>query len=99
MEVLPLSRASDAAPRIAERFELSITRREYATGFSELNDADDLAARFHAPVANEDVGHEEAMFLDAEFSQASPCKRLPAGGSDVAIRAVGPLNVLRSRHC
>ena len=65
-----LARASDSNPKITERFELFITGREYANGFSELNDAEDQAARFQAQVANKDAGDEEAMFYDADFIRA-----------------------------
>lgn len=70
VEVSPLARASDTNPKITERFELFITGREYANGFSELNDAEDQAARFQAQVANKDAGDEEAMFYDADFIRA-----------------------------
>src|SRR4029450_13086950 len=45
-DVSPLARASDADPAVTDRFELFITRREIANGFSELNDPEDQAARF-----------------------------------------------------
>src|SRR5690606_10276673 len=61
VEVSPLARASDSNPEITERFELFITGREIANGFSELNDPEDQAARFQAQVAAKDAGDEEAM--------------------------------------
>ena len=48
MEVSPLARGSDADASITERFELFITGREFGNGFSELNDAEDQAARLAA---------------------------------------------------
>ena len=47
-EVSPLSRANDADPFLTDRFEFFIAGREIANGFSELNDAEDQAARFRA---------------------------------------------------
>ena len=70
IEVSPLARASDANPEITERFELFITGREIANGFSELNDAEDQAARFHAQVAAKEAGDDEAMYYDADFIRA-----------------------------
>ncbi len=85
VEVSPLARASDKNPAITERFELFITGREFGNGFSELNDAEDQAARFHAQVANKDAGDEEAMFFDADFIRALEYGMPPAGGCGIGI--------------
>jgi lysyl-tRNA synthetase class 2 len=84
-EISPLARANDERPEVTERFELYITGREFGNGFSELNDAEDQAARFQAQVANKDSGDEEAMFYDHDFVRALEYGMPPAGGCGIGI--------------
>ena len=84
-EISPLARANDTRPEVTERFELYITGREFGNGFSELNDAEDQAARFHAQVAAKDGGDDEAMFFDHDFVRALEYGMPPAGGCGIGI--------------
>jgi lysyl-tRNA synthetase class 2 len=84
-EISPLARANDERPEVTERFELYITGREMANGFSELNDAEDQAARFAAQVNAKDAGDDEAMFFDHDFVRALEYGMPPTGGCGVGI--------------
>ncbi|QYY24776.1 lysine--tRNA ligase [Diaphorobacter sp. MNS-0] len=84
-EISPLARANDLRPEVTERFELYITGREFGNGFSELNDAEDQAARFNAQVAAKDSGDDEAMFFDHDFVRALEYGMPPTGGCGIGI--------------
>jgi len=85
VEISPLARASDSNPGVTERFELYITGREFGNGFSELNDAEDQAARFHSQVAAKDNGDDEAMYFDHDFVRALEYGMPPTGGCGIGI--------------
>ncbi|MFT3717980.1 lysine--tRNA ligase [Pseudorhodoferax sp.] len=84
-EISPLARANDERPEVTERFELYVTGREFGNGFSELNDAEDQAARFAAQVAAKDGGDDEAMFFDHDFVRALEYGMPPTGGCGIGI--------------
>jgi lysyl-tRNA synthetase, class II len=84
-DVSPLARACDANPEVTDRFELFITGREFANGFSELNDPEDQAARFRAQAEAKEAGDEEAMHYDADYIRALEYGMPPAAGEGVGI--------------
>jgi lysyl-tRNA synthetase, class II len=84
-EISPLARANDERPEVTERFELYITGREFGNAFSELNDAEDQAARFQAQADAKDGGDDEAMHFDADYIRALEYGMPPAGGCGIGI--------------
>ncbi len=84
-EVSPLSRTNDDDPFITDRFELFIAGRELANGFSELNDPEEQAARFHAQAALRSAGDDEAMTFDADYIRALEYGMPPTAGLGLGI--------------
>ncbi len=83
--VSPLARRNDANPDVTERFELYITGREMANGFSELNDPEDQAARFEEQARAKAAGDEEAMYYDADYIRALEHGLPPTAGCGIGI--------------
>jgi lysyl-tRNA synthetase class 2 len=84
-DVSPLARANDADATVTDRFELFITGREIANGFSELNDPEDQAARFRGQVEAREAGDEEAMFYDADYIRAMEYGLPPTAGEGIGV--------------
>jgi lysyl-tRNA synthetase class 2 len=84
-EVSPLARRSDDNPFVTDRFEFFVGGREIANGFSELNDAEDQAARFQEQVAEKDSGDDEAMHFDADYIRALEYGLPPTAGEGIGI--------------
>lgn len=84
-EVSPLARRNDANPEVTDRFELFIGGREYANGFSELNDPIDQAARFQAQADLKSKGDNEAMHFDQDYITALEYGLPPTAGEGLGI--------------
>ena len=84
-EVSPLARANDDDPLITDRFEFYVAGREVANGFSELNDPEDQAARFHAQLEARESGDDEAMVFDDDYILALEHGLPPTAGEGVGI--------------
>lgn len=84
-EVSPLARRNDENPFITDRFELFITGREIANGFSELNDPEDQAERFQQQMVSKTAGDEEAMPYDADYITALEHGMPPTAGEGIGV--------------
>lgn len=84
-EVSPLARANDKNPFITDRFEFFCGGQEIANGFSELNDPEDQANRFHQQLKAREVGDEEAMPFDHDYITALEYGLAPTAGEGIGI--------------
>ena len=84
-EVSPLARRNDQDPKVTDRFELFITGRELANGFSELNDPMDQLQRFEKQIAERGDDEEIHPELDADYIRALEYGMPSAAGEGIGI--------------
>lgn len=85
VEVSPLSRKNNNDPLFTDRFELYISGREIANGFSELNDPADQRERFLMQLAEREAGDEEAHEMDEDYIRALEYAMPPTAGEGIGI--------------
>jgi lysyl-tRNA synthetase class 2 len=85
IEVSPLAKKKKDDPRLTERFEFFITRREFGNAFSELNDPIDQKERFMEQARQRAAGNEEAEMMDEDFVNALEVGMPPTGGLGIGI--------------
>ena len=81
----PLAKKKREQPRLVDRFELFIGRREVANAYSELNDPIDQLARFREQAAQKARGDDEAHWLDEDYVRALEYGLPPTGGEGIGI--------------
>jgi lysyl-tRNA synthetase class 2 len=85
IELSPFARVTDADPRIVERFEYYVGGMELGNAFSELNDADEQAARFAMQAEEGAGGNIEAEQGDPDYVEALSYGMPPTGGIGLGI--------------
>jgi lysyl-tRNA synthetase class 2 len=84
-EVSPLARRNEKDPSVTDRFELFITGRELANGFSELNDPMDQLERFEKQIADRGDDEEIHPELDRDYIRALEYGMPSAAGEGIGI--------------
>jgi lysyl-tRNA synthetase class 2 len=84
-EVSPLSRQNGSNPEVVDRFELFISGREIANGFSELNDPIEQRERFLQQLKEKGDEGDSFLRLDEDFLHALEFGMPPTAGEGIGI--------------
>jgi len=84
-EVSPLSRQNGSDPEVVDRFELFISGREIANGFSELNDPVEQRERFLQQLKERVDEADSSLRLDEDFIHALEHGMPPTAGEGIGI--------------
>lgn len=85
VEMSPLTKKHRDDPKLTERFELIINKKEMANCYSELNDPIEQRERFEEQVKLLERGDDEAMFIDQDFLRALEYGMPPTSGIGIGI--------------
>jgi lysyl-tRNA synthetase, class II len=85
VELSPFARATDGDPAMVERFEYFVGGMELGNAFTELNDAEEQAARFAMQAAAREAGEAEAEPGDPDYVEALSYGMPPTGGLGLGI--------------
>jgi lysyl-tRNA synthetase, class II len=85
IELSPFARATDDDPTIVERFEYFVGGMELGNAFTEINDAEEQAARFALQEEEGAGGNVEAEQGDPDYVEALAHGMPPTGGLGLGI--------------
>ncbi len=85
IELSPFARTTDDDPTLVERFEYFVGGMEVGNAFSEINDAEDQAARFEMQQGEREAGDVLAEEGDPDYVEALSYGMPPTGGLGLGI--------------
>jgi len=85
IELSPFARTTDDDPTLVERFEFFVGGTELGNAYSEINDAEEQAARFELQLAEKQAGAEEIQEDDPDYVEALTYGMPPTAGLGLGI--------------